>query len=60
MSGLELLKKVKEKHRQIKVFMITAYGDANNYQIAKDYGCDDYLTKPINFEELKQKLFKGD
>jgi two-component system, response regulator, stage 0 sporulation protein F len=60
MSGLELLKKVKAKHRQLKVFMITAYGDSNNYQVAKDYGCDDYLTKPINFEELKQKLFKAD
>jgi len=57
MNGLDLLKKVKEKNQQLKVFIVSAYSDPSNYQKARDYGCDDYLTKPINFEELKQKLF---
>ena len=38
--------------------MITAYGDENNYQQAKEYGCDDYLIKPIDFGVLKDKVLK--
>jgi two-component system, chemotaxis family, chemotaxis protein CheY len=38
------------------VMMITAYGDAENLRMAKQLGADDFLTKPVNFIELKQKL----
>ncbi len=56
MNGLDLLKAVKEKHRHLRVFMITAYGNAEYLQRARAYGCDDYLTKPIDFSMLKTKL----
>jgi DNA-binding NtrC family response regulator len=56
MSGLDLLQKIKEKFNDLPVWMITAYHDAENYQQALDYGCTDYLTKPIDFPELKQKI----
>ena len=56
MSGLDLLKTVKEKHEHLKVFMITAYGDPEYYRKAVAYGCDGYLTKPIDFSMLKEKL----
>lgn len=56
MSGLDLLKAVKEKGRDRKVFMITAYGNEEYHRQAVAYGCDDYLTKPIDFSLLKQKL----
>jgi CheY-like chemotaxis protein len=56
MSGLDLLKAVKEKSRTRKVFMITAYGNEEYHRQAVAYGCDDYLTKPIDFGVLKQKL----
>ena len=56
MNGLDLLKIVKEKHRHLKVFMITAYGDEDYHRRAIAYGCDDYLTKPIDFALLKKKL----
>jgi len=36
--------------------MITAYGDADNFNAAKKLGADDFLTKPVDFNELKQKL----
>ena len=29
--------------------MITAYGDAENYNTAKQFGADDFLTKPVDF-----------
>ncbi|ACB54007.1 two-component response regulator [Crocosphaera subtropica ATCC 51142] len=56
MNGLELLKIIKDNYPEIKVFMITAYGDDYNYQTAIQYGADDYLTKPIQFEHLKEKI----
>ena len=36
--------------------MITAYGDPENYKQAVEYGADDYMTKPIDFGQLKQKV----
>ena len=56
MNGLELLKIIKEDYPDIKVFMVTAYGDDYNYQTAIQYGADDYLTKPIQFDHLKEKI----
>lgn len=58
MSGLELLQKVKKKYLlpPPKVMMITAYGDDYNYQQAMNFGADDFLTKPLDFKELKRKL----
>ena len=58
MSGLELLGQIKQ--RQFRpppvVMMITAYGDAENYNTAKALGADDFLTKPLDFNVLKEKL----
>jgi len=58
MSGLELLRHIKEKHHQPPpvVMMITAYGDADNYNTAMKLGADDFLTKPLEFSLLKEKL----
>lgn len=57
MSGLELLKIIKENFPKLKVFVITAYDDEFNYLIAKKYGADEYITKPIQFDKLKEKIF---
>jgi len=58
MSGLELLRHIKEKHKEPPplVMMITAYGDADNYNTAMKLGADDFLTKPLEFSLLKEKL----
>jgi two-component system chemotaxis response regulator CheY len=58
MSGLELLKKIKQKFvsPQPIVMMITAYGDEQNYDQAKNLGADDFFTKPVDFGTLKEKL----
>jgi len=56
MSGLELLKILKHDFPTLKVFMITAYGDEQNYQAAIAYGADDFINKPVNFDQLKQKI----
>ena len=56
MNGLELLKIIKERFPNLKVFIITAYDDDRNYQIAREYGADEYITKPIEFDKLKEKI----
>jgi CheY-like chemotaxis protein len=58
MSGLELLKHIKQKYSEPPpvVMMITAYGDAENYNTAMKLGADDFLTKPLEFNLLKEKL----
>lgn len=58
MSGLELLGHIKQKFYKPPpvVMMITAYGDGENFRIAKELGADDFLTKPIDFSLLKEKL----
>ncbi|MFT3681968.1 MAG: response regulator [Ferruginibacter sp.] len=58
MSGLELLQHIKQKYMKPPpvVMMITAYGDAENYNTAKSLGADDFLTKPVDFTVLKEKL----
>jgi CheY-like chemotaxis protein len=58
MSGLELLGRVRKIHPDAppKIFMITAYGDAENRTKASELGADDFLTKPIDFNNLKEKL----
>ena len=58
MSGLELLKQIK-KHYEAPppvVMMITAYGDDENYNQAMSFVADDFLTNPLDFKLLKEKL----
>ena len=58
MSGLELLGKIKDTYVEPPtiVMMITAYGDSENFNHAKQLGADDFLTKPLDFNLLKEKL----
>jgi CheY-like chemotaxis protein len=58
MSGLELLEYIKQKYEKPPpvVMMITAYGDQDNYNTAMRLGADDFLTKPVDFSLLKEKL----
>ena len=58
MSGLELLGHITQKYQTPPplVMMITAYGDAENYNTAMKLGADDFLTKPVDFSNLKEKL----
>ena len=60
MSGLELLKHIKKNYASPPpapvVMMITAYGDEENRRIANQLGAEEFLTKPLDFKELKTKL----
>ncbi|WP_158829864.1 response regulator [Mucilaginibacter lacusdianchii] len=59
MSGLELLSHIRHDYNMPPppvVMMITAYGDEDSYQQAIQKGADDFLTKPLDFNLLKDKL----
>jgi CheY-like chemotaxis protein len=58
MSGLELLNRIKKNNYVPPpvVMMITAYGDSENYKQAMKLGADDFITKPIDFTMLKEKI----
>ena len=56
MSGIELLQETKKRWPNLPVAMITAYGDPDSRQKALDAGAADFLTKPIDFPELKNKI----
>ncbi|MBD2722989.1 response regulator [Hymenobacter sp. 5317J-9] len=58
MSGLDLLGHVKEEFEMppTTMMMITAYGDDESHQKALALGAHDFLTKPVDFAVLKDKL----
>ena len=60
MSGLQLLEIIKRDFVTPPpvVMMVTAYGDKENYNTAKQLGADDFLTKPVDFKMLKKKLIQ--
>ena len=60
MSGLQLLEIIKKDFIAPPpvVMMVTAYGDEENFNTAKSLGADDFLTKPVDFKLLKEKLIQ--
>ena len=56
MSGLDLLPKVKERRPDLPVFMISAYGDAERVQTALNRGASKFMTKPVDFPQLKRDV----
>ena len=58
MTGIELLARIRHAYEKPPpvVMMITAYGDDENRLQASQYGANEFLTKPIDFNLLKAKL----
>ena len=52
MDGLTLLSELHESSPLIKSVIVSAYGDMNNIRTAMNRGAFDFITKPINFEDL--------
>ena len=58
MNGFELLRETKRSWPRLPVMMITAYGDEANRRQAAERGATEFLTKPIDFTDLKTKLMQ--
>ncbi|WP_297764666.1 adenylate/guanylate cyclase domain-containing protein [uncultured Muriicola sp.] len=59
MDGLTLLTKLSELNPLLKSVMVSAYGDMANIRTAMNRGAFDFITKPINFEDLTMLNFMG-
>lgn len=58
MDGLTLLKEIREVDPTLKAVVLSAYGDMNNIRTAMNTGAFDFLTKPINFDDLAVTIDK--
>ncbi len=56
MDGMALLREVKTRRPDLPVVMLTAYGDEERRRRAAEYGAADFLTKPVDFDFLKERL----
>ena len=58
MDGLTLLENIKSSHLTVKTIIISAYGDMGNIRTAMNRGAFDFITKPIDFEDVEKTLNK--
>src|SRR5262245_34010197 len=56
MDGLELLGEVKQRRPDLPVMMVTAYGDDERRRRASELGASKFITKPVDFDQLKEQL----
>ena len=56
MNGLEILKLLREKHPQCRVWIMTAYGTPEVRDEAEQLGIEEFIDKPFQVEELVQRL----
>ncbi len=56
MGGLEVLKRIKQQHPQITVVLLTGRGSTKDGIQGMQLGAADYLMKPIDIDELIEKI----
>jgi adenylate cyclase len=58
MDGLTLLSRLSEQNNLLKSVIVSAYGDMENIRTAMNRGAFDFITKPVNFEDLELTMEK--
>ena len=56
MDGLQLLHEIRQGWPHLAVMMVTAYDDDERRRSAAEAGAIDFLSKPVDFDYLKQRL----
>ena len=56
MNGLEALKEIRKKDKEIPIIMQSAYAFENDMEAARAAGSNGFITKPINIVELKKTI----
>lgn len=58
MNGFDACRRIREDEAigDTPIIMVTTRGEVENVETGFEYGCNDYLTKPINAPELMAKL----
>src|SRR4029077_7404160 len=58
MDGLLLLQKLQENEEKLSTIIVSAYGDMSNIRTAMNRGAFDFMTKPIDFQDLQTTIAK--
>lgn len=58
MDGLTLLTKLNEQHSILKPVIVSAYGDMDNIRTAMNRGAFDFITKPVDFNDMELTIEK--
>ncbi len=56
MSGHDLMAEVKRRWPDLPAFMVTGFGDDDNRRRAAAAGADEFVTKPVDFDDLKTRI----
>ncbi|MBC3887492.1 response regulator [Acetobacterium paludosum] len=56
MDGFELLKTLRQDNYRLPVLILTAKQSIEDKQTGFSFGTDDYLTKPVNYDELRWRI----
>lgn len=58
MDGLELCRRIRTRpgERYVYFILITAHGGKEQYEVGMDAGADDFITKPLDLDELRARL----
>lgn len=56
MDGIEILKRIKEIDKDIRVFIMTAYGELDMIQKAKDLGALEHFAKPFDIDDIRSAI----
>ncbi|MBM6616775.1 response regulator [Bacillus suaedaesalsae] len=58
MDGIEILKRMKVKDKDIQVIIMTAYGELDMIQEAKDLGAITHFAKPFDIDDIREAVRK--
>ena len=58
MDGLTLLRRIHDLDKELRAVIVSAYGDMANIRTAMNLGAFDFVTKPIDFEDLELTINK--
>ncbi len=59
LSGLEVLKRIKEQFQSLPVLLLTGYGSTKDGMKGMQFGAYDYLMKPLNIDDLITKVHEA-
>ncbi len=57
--GADILARIKASHPHVHVLMLSGHSNAADREEVMTLGAFDYLTKPLHFDELLQKLYEA-
>ena len=57
MNGIELLKEISSEFPSVKVILVSAYDQNRYFDEMQKWGAEGYISKPVDFVSLKEKVF---